>query len=361
MKVYPEMMKSDRQVLRVSELLTAWLDSPSRRVEDVQDWLQGYKLPPVGYDYEPSDWMMRGLAVAEEPERLARELALRLADLLESQPDVLRPGSRPDELLYNLFLLCAELQEREALGRLLLEVFERGQLDGTWRGVSLRYALTVALAHNQLDNTLEPIWRDMVDGHPHEFLKGSRYDAFEALSVMPPNRGSTAPAFDAIGYALKCMAGYLEPKYNRRPEMVSLLCGLDARHRNQPRWNHGLIEQADQHDLPRWTLTCFPSLCFSINQKEKKALVMWEIYYDILKDYARQSEVQHEMCDGRILVVKVGDDVTPFFEMAEGLEKARLETPYRTYSAPIGVIYNLYPTKDRAQTRRNLYRKACST
>ncbi len=57
------------------------------------------------------------------------------------QPDINRPGDRPDQVLYNLLWLCARPGDRDRLGPPLKRMYERakrreGLTSQTYRGLN---------------------------------------------------------------------------------------------------------------------------------------------------------------------------------------------------------------------------------
>jgi hypothetical protein len=207
------------------DMLSAWLAREDWKPEQLLDWLQGYGLPPVGHDDDPFLWVLRGLPEADERHPAETALANRVAKVLdEVKPDVTQPGDRPDELLYNLFMLCAGLSCPDQLADPLYEVFKRRKLKGEWLGVDVRDALGAALTSNQLDSRLQPVWETMLEGEEHDFLPGDEYDGFEGIRLMPGSADKRGePALDAIGKALKAMARHLEKAHDRRPQFRALI------------------------------------------------------------------------------------------------------------------------------------------
>src|SRR6185503_11521173 len=146
------------------ELVARWLGDDQAGPGLLVRWLQGYGLPPVGHDEEPYLWLLRGIPPGADRDNVEEAFANRVAKLLDEKPDETRLGERPDQLLYNLYHLCAGLQRPDELGERLYAVFTRGKLKGEWRGVDLRYALLGALISNQVDARLLPVWEAMLEG-----------------------------------------------------------------------------------------------------------------------------------------------------------------------------------------------------
>src|SRR5205085_8111745 len=135
------------------------------------------------------------------------ELARRMSRVIREKPDVSRPGDRPDEVLFNLFMLCAILGRPGELGEPLLAVYERRELRGEWRGSDLRVALTAALISNQIDKRLLPVWQAMIEGREDDFLIGSMRYGLDGITLMPGSEDDPGEAaLDEIGGALKAVS-----------------------------------------------------------------------------------------------------------------------------------------------------------
>lgn len=334
-------LKEDKLVQRMRRLLGEWLAREDWEPQQLIDWLQGYGLPPFGHDDDPFLWLLRGLPAGDERYSAETKLASRVAAVLEEQPDVKCPGDRPDELLYNLFMLCAGLGCPDQLSEPLYCVFERGQLKGEWLGVDLRGVLRDALISNPLDNRLQPVWEAMFKGRGHDFLPGDTYDGFEGIRLMPPSADKRGePALDAIGNALKAMARYLEQAHDRRPEFRSLINRVVDTYPGRPPWDIDLVMQADKNRWPTWAVECLPSLYIPLGAQtdgHESALIWHYIVACIPGGY--DYEVVKELCDGHILevtmaakTVKFGRFIVPMFE------QERLGHPYLTDRSTIGVV-----------------------
>ncbi len=130
----------------IGERMRAWLDGPADSARLIE-WLQGHGLPPVGYADEPYVWLLRGIeAIGREkcttaPNRTYDEaFCEQVARLLIDRPDVVRPGVRPQQVLYNLFLLCAGLRCPDCLADPLLTICDSAKLRGSWVAADLRIA-----------------------------------------------------------------------------------------------------------------------------------------------------------------------------------------------------------------------------
>lgn len=241
------------------EMLGAWLGREDWRPEELIDWLQGYNLPPVGHDDEPFLWLLRGIPLADKRFEAETKLAERVGKVLEGKPDLMRPGTRPDKVLYNLFMLCAGLGCPDQLAEPLYKVFQRGVLKGEWLGVDVRDALQAALISNQIDNRLQPEWETMLEQRKHDFLPGDEYDGFNGI-VMNPASAKTRgePDLDAIGRALKFMAKYLDRDSGRCEEFQALIKQIAEIYPGRPILEIEILLQAVHNDWPRWAMQAIP-------------------------------------------------------------------------------------------------------
>lgn len=334
---YLAALKADKQINHLRRSLEAWLKSKEWTMKELLEWLQGYRLPPVGYDYEVYVWMTRALLTSNKREKMERELAARLASLLETRPDVHRLGDRPEEVLYNLFMLCAEMRQKKILGRPLYELYKRHKLKGEWHGLSLRSALRTALIYNQINDELKRVWRKMVLGQANKFLKGHEFDGFEGALHLPKEPDSDEPNINEIGYALKAMSLYLKQKLDRRPEFQLLINKVTDTYDNRKTWDIDLIYQADKQGWERWTLTCLPKLCL----KEHHTVFLWEDAYKNLFDKcAYDYEIVGDFCEKRILQIRVKENISDFLNVIKQVEDVRRELPLARYSSVLGVIHH---------------------
>src|SRR5215213_708177 len=222
-----------RHVERVGSALEEWLARPDWTLGEAHDWLQGHRLPPVGHDEDAFVWMLRGLLCADDRGEAEAETARRLARVLGERPDVTRPGLRPDELLYNLFMLCAGLGFPEVLGEPLLAVYERRELSGRWMGTDLRVALTAALIPNQVDKRLLPVWQSMIGGRCDDFLIGGLAHGLDGVTFLPAAEPGEAPLRE-LGDALKALSVRLHDEPDRRPEFAQYIEGVVSRYPGRP-------------------------------------------------------------------------------------------------------------------------------
>lgn len=231
------------------------VESGEGSAELLEQWLQGFDLPPLGMDEEPYVWILRGHAEAVERVQAEKTLASWLAEFFEKKPDVEPVGEFPDRLLFNAFLLTAGLASPDELWEPLLAIYERRELSGDYLGLDHRSSLRSALSQNQGDARLEPVWRTMATGKETDFLPGNAYNGLEALTMMPdPKKGRGHPALEALGEALTCLVRRLDKQPVVRDSRLKRLLGrLLSRYPGEERKIHAHMGQvAKERDWPPW-------------------------------------------------------------------------------------------------------------
>jgi hypothetical protein len=331
----------NRHSEQVSQELKAWLSRTEWELEEAYDWLQGYYLPPVGHDDYPFVWMHRGLFLIEDRYEAETELARRMARVLRERPDVSRPGTRPDELLFNLFMLCASLSYPKELGEPLLAVHERRALRGEWLGTDLRVSLTAALISNQIDKRLLPAWQAMIEGREDDFLVGNLKYGLDGIALMPASESAPdEPALDEIGGALKTIARNLNQEHDRRIEFKALVKSVTDTYPGLPTWSSDLVRTADKSNWPAWAVECLPSLCIRLEgiSDERVCYLVWHyILACVPKSY--EYEVVSGLCRNHVLKIYVTEENSFFIEsIAPIVEQARLENPFASDRSMQGVV-----------------------
>lgn len=331
-------------VERVSRELEGWLACRDWTLEEVHDWLQGHRLPPVGHDEDAFVWILRGLLCADERGAAEAEMARRLARVLDEQPDVTRPGLRPDEMLYNLFMLCAGLGLPEVLGEPLLAVYGRRALSGKWMGTDLRVALTAALIPNQVNKALLPVWQSMVDGGGHDFLIGSLAHGLDGVTFLPGVEPDEPPLRE-IGEALKALSLRLQDETDRRPEFAHHVERVVSRYPGRPSRHAELLRLADRYDWPDWALISLPSLCVWLEDVPGgRRILLWEVYLPLVSMLSFQAEDVRGLCRDKVfsltLTEEAADYLAPFIAELEERRRPGI-TPLPTYSAVVGAVTDL--------------------
>jgi hypothetical protein len=334
---------NDEHSLRVRSSLGSWLNQQKWELQELIDWLQGYMLPPVGYDEEPFVWMLRGLILTDDRYKAESEMAVRLAKFIESAPESTQLGNRPDQVLYNCFMLCAGLSYPKILGRPLYTVYERRSVKGEWLGVELRDALQLALVTNQIDTRLQPVWEDMLNGRTDDFLPGDEYDGFNGIIFMPSSKaGLGEPALNEIGDALQSMTEHLGLDKERRPIFSSLIKKAVEAYPGRPSWSVDLIMQANEKQWPAWAVECIPNLFIPLergSEEDNRALIWHYIIACVPDSY--QYSVLNPLCNGHVLHVRFSAQTATFIEyIAPFFERVRIGNQFPSERSMVGVVAN---------------------
>lgn len=326
---------NDIPSVRIGNLLVAWLKREDWDTNNLLRWLQYIDLPPVGQEDEPYVWLLRGLK--NERRGRWRELASRLARALNDEPDVTRPGQRPDQVLYNLLMLAAGLKCAEELAEPLYKMLGRREIDGRWRGVELRSCLRMALIENQIDNRLQPVWKAMLYNQGDDFLRGNKYDGFEGIISIPGE-----PNLDVLGNALKAMAEHLKKRQDIRPELRRLINRVIEKYPENRNWDVDLIKQAHKHRWPTIAVECLPTLYIPLKRKSTGLyrFILWRYVFYVVRDKYHH-EIEATLCGGEIFKVQLPKEAAQVVEYtAPRLEEARLNNPFPTEVSMIKVIVN---------------------
>lgn len=258
----------NEQTRLIRESLVEWLGRENWTPQELIDWLQSYGLP-ISSEDDAFLWLLRALP-QDELYSAKKELASRAAAVLALEPDETRPGDEPDQVLFNLFYLCAGLACADELADPLYDVYQRSdyqrgelsdKLKGEWSGITLRDALRAAVTTNQVDRRLECVWKDMVEGKSGGFLPGDVEDGFEGLLFMPRSteeRGE--PALDAIGWALKVLGDKFEHEVGREADFQRYVERISIVHPGYA-WDVCLLTQAQRYEWPVWTVEQLPGSC----------------------------------------------------------------------------------------------------
>lgn len=297
-----------------------WLSEPGASLDNLMDWLQGYDLPAA--DEEAFAAVLRGLPIGGQGHDAKEALVERVVRLLRGEPDVHRPGKRPEALLYNLLALAAALRCPARLGEPLFDMFERRRASGKWNGLDVRDALRSALAANQRDDRYSRIWATMLRRGTHAFLPGGPYDGFTGMLMMPaPGKPPGNPAMDEIGWALRMTAEYVDGRYSseRRPRFRSLLARVHNEYPPEEAWHRDFIHLANKHDWPKWAVTSLPSLCVYLGGSRSACrFLLWRM---IPRNGAT---VEQQLCDGDVLLCTVPlDAAESLLDVAQVLEAMR--------------------------------------
>lgn len=287
----------DSGIASIRNTLIGWLDG-SASVAMLYHLLQGDGWPAVGVEDEPYTLF---IAATEGLPVYRTRLIERLAQALDSKPDVTTAATRPAQMLYNLLRLCAEVYSPEVLGPPLRGMWARRQLRDEWRGADLRDRLRAALILNQPDREMLPDWEAMLNGHTDEFLGGSWQDGFLGLlAIKPPN--GVDPDFSILGRALHSVADHL--KHTGPARNIRLRRFLERLQRAYPdrNWATELIVLGDKYQWPGWGITALPTV---VGLQNGSAYVLSSVAKGLEAGYGIETEQQ--MWSGLMSKVRLGD------------------------------------------------------
>jgi hypothetical protein len=206
------------------EFLEAWLARDDWTPAEWVDDFTGLNLPSLPPE-EPFLWFLEGLGAGSRRVRGERELARRLARVLDLAPDRQQLDQDRRQALYNVLVLCSEVRRPELLAGPLKLMLIRASLPEIHLGYNLRFALRQALMMNPPGRELEPVWVAMARGEIHPFLPSDRYDAFNGVLLLPQDdKGDFAVA--AMSEVLNALVEALESHEKGETERYALFAAM---------------------------------------------------------------------------------------------------------------------------------------
>ncbi|MSQ48186.1 MAG: hypothetical protein EXR78_07330 [Deltaproteobacteria bacterium] len=352
---------SEIEVPRSTQLLRkavkTFLDQEQWTEQHLVKWLQGYRLPPVGHSEQPFALILRGLPEGKAT-GAAQNFARRVAVLLGHLSEIQRLDDRPEECLYNLFMLCAGLQQPEQLAQPLLDILAKKALKGHALGIDLRSALESALIMNQQDDTLRNVWETMAEGNPHEFLPGDEFDALEGARFMPASKDTPGESsLDLIGKALKGVSKRLEQSSDRRRHFRYLVNRLIDTYPRRPTWSMDCLQQAGRHQWAGWAVECLPSLYIPIEVYADggEQAVLWHYIAACIPTIYKHEVLSPELGNGHVVQVSLSKDAAEFIRrVAPIFEERRITNIYPSDRASVGTTTTaMVELEDEAQQKGN--------
>jgi transcriptional regulator with XRE-family HTH domain len=210
--------KGEGPTAELRRKLLPWLEEGKWSPQPLIDWLQGRHLVSYRHEDEPYRWFLRALPSDESKWDWHRnELARRIGKMIEEEPDVQRPGPRPDEFLSNLFLLAAGLDSPDLFAEPLFGVYRRLRRGSVKLEVGVRDCLLAALTRNQKDLRLYEVWLQMMETGKHNILPGNRSAGFEGFKWLSPR-----PDFQEFPWVIKLMEP-VRPNLDAVDELAGLM------------------------------------------------------------------------------------------------------------------------------------------
>ncbi|MFZ3212803.1 MAG: hypothetical protein WA188_14965 [Terriglobales bacterium] len=323
-----------------------WLGVQEWKVSQLLSFLRGYGLPPVGHDEKPYLWLLRGLSLGSDRYQYEKEMAKRVAILLDTTSVIEKMlGRRNEKASYNLLLLAAGLSCPDELAGPLYRLFQfiapREEFRRKkWLGIPLVDCLRTALIENQKDSQLGGEWREMLSSGTSKHLAGNPYDGFDGIRLMPSSpRSRGEPALNEIGSALRHMTRYLNDERERRGKFRDLVVKLLDTYPGRRTWHRDLIVQADVNEWPSWAIDCL-RLFVPLTERSDppRSYYVWEVVFDIARDLGWITD-SDKLCGGQVYRVQLQPDgVQIVEEIALKLEQSRIDNPYSSARSVVGGI-----------------------
>lgn len=219
--------------------IAEWLDADDPDGEQMIRWCQGYDLGGVGHEQEPYHFILMGFPLNNRRNRVEQIIAARVQNILKKRPDIHPLETRPQQVLYNLLMVCGGLSRPEYLADPLYLFFQERHIQGEWLGYELTDALLLALINNQSDDRLwEELWLPLLKDQRHDYLPGSPIDAFHGVRLMPFNPKSDTHCLQRINLTLKCVYEYLKTQSNNYEETLEAI--IEQAKNSHPGFSHML-------------------------------------------------------------------------------------------------------------------------
>lgn len=290
-------------------------------VDVIIELLQGYRQPAASRDEEPYRVIMRALPPGPGKIRYRTALARAAADLLyvllkahAGDTEAARQLSsvdRPGQLYFNLFLLCACLNDPKQLADPLSAfAADPAPLDRyLHHQIPLREQLLVALIYNQRDDRHHRLWERLLLGQETS-LPGKPHDGFRGVAWMPPAAGQgTQLPFRELAEALRLMIDVCRgPEGGGRHWFRALVEEARLVHGGDVPSDADLLRMADASGWQRWGVENLPSLFEEIDGHTW----VWGLAFESIKSEAGEVRTVGERCRG--VVVEIEGKLSGFAE-----------------------------------------------
>lgn len=250
-QIAPAALTSDEIMAR---RIDCWLkdDAP---LEQFADWLRGYGFPMAWDNDEPYRCLLRGLENLKLDQESISTFCIKTADFLDRAPAITHTGKRPEQVLYNLFMLAHHLHRPNILSSPLYQVYMRGQVYGAWMGVDLRVALRDALVENQIDQSARHIWESLFEADTDKhLLPGDTLNGFIGLFKMPNLGTGRRPDVESILWGLSKVVIHLDqagPQSNRGVKLPLLINAVVNEYADIE-WSSLISQRARKDKWKRW-------------------------------------------------------------------------------------------------------------
>ena len=318
-----------------------WLNNDNEHLNLLVDWLQGVGFPPFGHDEEPYKKLLYGIPVGPDRNKVECKFSARVRKLLESKPDIYSIGERPEQLMYNLLMLCSGLSCPDYLADPLYEMLERGKLQGEYLGFDLSVALWSALIDNQIDNRLQNKWQEMLNNYYSGNSPIDVYSIFEGILLMPESEESRGVANKKmISQALGIISKIFDQLEDNVIEFEIIINEIYSKYPGQEdEINEALILHADKFKWPQWAINCLP-LYVPVEENNRGELKCY-ISKPIDDDYCMffSCKVVNVLCNRTVYQVKIPlKRRKEFHDVTSYLNATVLGTAYKSPRAKIGAV-----------------------
>ncbi len=193
----------------------AWLEKTARDPNQLQRWLEGLDLPPLGHADEPYVHLWRSLPKEGDAKRdeFQLRMALSLQALLIQRPDKAKERISPEResMLRNLFQLAALLKRRWLLGEPIQRIYEDGLEKEPERLSRLtREMFFAAAVHNQHSYWLLNEFEQIVGPTGHSIILPVTPWAAMTATRHGPKDGRVDAMAKVVGARERCIPAFLE-------------------------------------------------------------------------------------------------------------------------------------------------------
>lgn len=300
----------------------------------LEAWLRGEDLPPVGYAEPPYSWLLLGVVASDDEAEAARAIATPLARIIHRCFEERTSAEVCPRFLHDVLMLASGLRQGTELFSSLYSAYLQTEGDSTTIDHTIVSDIHAAIMSNQIDATMAAHWIALMS---RSIGSGNLVDAvvaFDGLRLMPKSKTSREPDTSLIGLALGQIAEPMSGLPFGRDRFRVLVSRLVGTNPSVP-WGQILIEEADRCNWSRWGLESLPTPLFVLPQRDRA--YVWEPMYYAVEAIGVGSSI-NIMCNGAIVLTAIDPKQIDVIEpVANQLDDARLSAPWRTNQAMVGV------------------------
>lgn len=330
------------------------LTQPAESDSGLWGLLQGTNIPaviPADYPSEPFDYIIQGLWATDLPPDSIVLAAERAKSLLEQRLDRAADMSSLQDLFFNLFSLCAELNRPELLSDSLRAVYhDQEVLYETSGGQSpqlfherVRGALRSALISNQIDDALIPCWEKMYSGETNSYLGGNHYTGFQGVLYLPVNpTDGYAKNLPHIASAMAAYAQYLTNHPDRRFQFRNLIDDVETAYLGVDSFDW--IVAVDKARWPLWAILEMPKINIHIKEANNcDEFIVWHDIADVLRRlFPGHAAILSNYCTRTLTHIQIDRIARPVVEfLATKLDAKRLARPFSSESSIYAIVLDV--------------------